>query len=280
MKKVFLLLLFIPTFVYCQPRALIMPEDCKIFDDYISYISEWRDQSKEVILEKTALFFLDTPYVAHTLEKGNTETMVINLRELDCFTFVENVIALTNTVVSGESDIDSFVKILERIRYRDGILKGFTSRLHYTSDWIFDNQQKGIMKNISLEIGGEIENKSINFMSSNRSSYDQLKDDDKALKEIVSVENEINKRGGFAYLPKENIGITAPLIPNLSVIAFTTKIKGLDTTHVGFAYKNGDKLTFIHASSLAMKVVVDSKSLDEYCQSQKNCTGIIVAKIL
>ena len=39
-------------------------------------------------------FFLGTPYVAGTLETKGAEHLVVNLREYDCVTFVENVVAL------------------------------------------------------------------------------------------------------------------------------------------------------------------------------------------
>jgi len=38
--------------------------------------------------------FLGTPYVAKTLEIGETEALVINFQGLDCTTFIENVLAL------------------------------------------------------------------------------------------------------------------------------------------------------------------------------------------
>ncbi len=39
-------------------------------------------------------FFLGTPYVVGTLETKRGEHLVVNLREFDCVTFVENVVAL------------------------------------------------------------------------------------------------------------------------------------------------------------------------------------------
>jgi hypothetical protein len=48
---------------------------------------------------------------------------------------------------------------------------------------------------------------------------------------------------------------------------------------LAFAYRLGDKLTFIHASSIEGKVVIDEKTLADYCDSQESCTGIMVVKI-
>lgn len=257
------------------------PKDTVIFEKYATYIQPFQSQPKELVLQKTAAFFLETPYVGGTLDKNDTEKLVVNLRELDCVTFVETVMALSNSVVSGNLSFDNFVEQLQKIRYRDGILNGYDSRLHYTSDWVYNNQEKNILLNISKDLCGVLETKTIDFMSSHQSAYNALKENDNMLQKIREMEKSVNTRGGFYYLPKEKISSKATEIPHMAMIAFTTSIKGLDTTHTGFAYKkkNGT-LTFIHASSAKKKVVVDEKSLSDYCKAQKSCTGIMIMKVL
>lgn len=255
-------------------------EDKEIFKQYVDCIEPFRSEPKELILQKTAEFFLEKPYVGKTLEKNDVEKLVVNLREFDCVTFVETVIALANTVVSGDLLFDNFASHLQRIRYRDGVLNGYNSRLHYTSDWMHNNREKNILLPLDKELGCILEVKTIDFMSSHRSAYKPLKNDDSMLCKIKEMEKEINLRGGFYYLPKEKIELQASQIPRMAAIAFTTSIKGLDTTHVGFSYKKNGTLTFIHASSGKKKVVVAEKSLSDYCASQKSCTGILVAVVL
>lgn len=255
-------------------------EDRQIFDRYIAYIAPWRLASTDSLLEKTALFFRDTPYVSHTLEIDNDERLVVNLRQFDCTTFVESVIALVRTARSINPDFDSFLNELQYIRYRGGNLQGYASRLHYTTDWLYDNEKKGLLKNISAGLGGILEEKTIDFMTTHRDAYKQLKSDDALLKEMELCENRVNERGGFYYLPKESIADKKDLIPHFSVIAFTTTLKGLDVTHMGFSFQDRDKLTFIHASSRQGKVVIDQKSLHDYCGGQSSCTGIIVVKCI
>lgn len=279
MKLLTICFLFVSTAVYAQPRAIVAPPDLKVFDSFVEYIQQWKDEPDNVLLEKTAIFFLDKPYVAHTLEGGEMEFLTVNLREFDCFTFVETVTALVATVKSDTPNIETFTVNLEKIRYRGGVIDGYSSRLHYTIDWLYDNEKIGYYRNISSDIGGITENKVINFMSNHRDAYKQLKTDDAMLDKIILIENEINSRGGFSYLPKQNIRMAGSMIPHMSVVAFTTSIEGLDVTHVGFAYHKNGELTFIHASSLLNKVVVDDKSLSDYCKAQKSCTGIIVAEV-
>lgn len=260
--------------------VIFQKEDLNIYGKYIEVIKSTDSRDKQDILQTTAEFFLSTPYVAATLEQGEKETLVINLRQLDCVTYIETVIALSNTVNSGDLSFLNFVSNLRKIRYRNGEVKGYASRLHYTSDWIYENQQKGVLASLDLDSSLVLEDKTINFMSAHRHAYKSIKEDDEMLDEIKSIEDNINKRGGFWYLPKGKIEENTDKIPHMAMIAFTTRIEGLDTTHTGFTYKKSDgTLGFIHASSLKKKVVIDTKKLSDYCNSQRACTGIIIMKV-
>ncbi len=272
------MLLLFPGNIISQEMATVA-KDVLLFNNYVQQITPFKAEPIEVILLKTAEFFLGTPYVASTLDKNQEEELVVNLSELDCVTYVENVLALSLAAHNNNLSMDYFKEKLTEIRYRNNEVLDYASRIHYTSDWMFENERKGLLENISKDLSGIKETKRIDFMSTHRKSYKQLKSDDVMLKKIVDIENTINERGGFYYLPKDLIAAKANDIPHMSVIGFVTTIDGLDTSHVGFAYKINGKLTFIHASSALMKVVVDLKSLSDYCFSQKNCKGIIVAKV-
>ncbi|MGI6573649.1 MAG: N-acetylmuramoyl-L-alanine amidase-like domain-containing protein [Fermentimonas sp.] len=276
-----------------EPRGILQDviytlEDKQVFNSYLSYIEPHvgvacaadEGERLELLLEKTALFFQGTPYVGHTLEVTDEEKLVVNLRELDCVTFIETVIALTNTVRSGKYDFDEFTRQLVRVRYRDGDMDGYSTRLHYTSDWLYNHEQNGLLQNISCELGGTRESKKIHFMTSHRDAYRQLKNNDTLLEEMRVLEESMGVRGGFCYLPKDKIQATSFSIPHMAILAFTTRIEGLDTTHTGFAFWRGDSLTFIHASSSRGEVVVDQNSLSDYCVAQPSCTGVIVARVL
>ena len=83
------------------------------------------------------------------------ERLVVNLREFDCFTFVENVVALAWLLKSREKSFEGFRRLLRKIRYRNGRLQGYSSRLHYFSDWIHDNQKKGIVRDVTADNRGQ-----------------------------------------------------------------------------------------------------------------------------
>ena len=92
--------------------------------------------------------FLGKPYVAHTLEINDGEQLVVNTRQLDCTTLVENVVALTCALKRGDGLYKDYLFYINKIRYRKGRNSGYVSRLHYFTEWIDDNTEKGIVRDI------------------------------------------------------------------------------------------------------------------------------------
>jgi len=234
--------------------------------------------ARQAQLIATAQFFLETPYVAHTLEINDEEQLVVNLRELDCVTLVENVIALTRTLNTGNRTMEQFKQELQFIRYRDGIIDGYPSRLHYFSDWIVNNSQNGILTDITKKIGGEPIQFNVNIMSTRPDSYKALKNRPDYVERIKQIEQEINNRT-FYFIPQDRIHEKRDKIRNGDIICFVTSMDGLDISHVGIAYHTDEKLTFIHASLTARKVFVDPNSIADYVAGISHNTGIIVLRV-
>lgn len=130
-------------------------EDYKIYHDLIETAhGNWETaESVSLLMLTIGKYFLGFPYVSNTLETESGEKLVINLRGFDCFTFVENVVVLATLIKEGIYTFDAYAALLERSRYRNGILDGYSSRLHYFSDWLADNEKKGIIKDVSREMG-------------------------------------------------------------------------------------------------------------------------------
>jgi hypothetical protein len=276
-----LLSTFVSSGVYAQTDTVYFAqEDSVVFNNYLSFMEGKADLPFDSIILETASFFLGTPYVAATLEK-EPEGLVVNLRELDCFTFVENVIALSRTIAAGEPAFEKYCDHLRLIRYRSGSITGYADRLHYTSDWLYENEQKQIIKYASGETAGRPYMFDLNFMSSHPDSYRQIKADSSLIPMIRETERQINTRTSYYYItPKYEIDTFAVNLHNGDMVGFVTSIPGLDISHVGIITRENDKLTFIHASSLAMKVIVNVESLREYVEKGKSCTGIMTARPL
>ena len=282
MKKIFLSIFFVSLF--CSSFAQMaksqtiyaQPEDRIIFSKYVVYIQDKTNLPTDQIIIETAKFFLGTPYVANTLEI-EPEGLVVNLRELDCTTFVETVYALSMTAKSQNLTFDNFCTQLRWLRYREGDINDYTDRLHYTSDWIDQNQEKGLVKSIAQSAGGDPLNLNLYIMSSNTDQYKQLKGKPDLIKKVVEKEKEINARKHY-YIPKDKIDQKADFIKSGDMVGFVTTIPGIDISHVGIIYKEGDKLTFIHASSSKKKVIINQESLSTFVKGSSRNTGIVLAR--
>ena len=252
--------------------------DRSVYDRYQCEMQAEKQLSVGERMVKSALFFLETPYVGGTLEK-EPEELVVNLREFDCSTLVENVLALSLTQQMGECSFDSFCRQLQKIRYRGEVIEDYTDRLHYMSDWIYENEQKGRVKDMTHELGGVAWPLHLSFVSTHPDSYKPLKNHPQRVKRMAQIEQQINARPHY-YIPKQSIDSCSAGIQNGDIVCFVTSIKGLDVTHVGIAYWQKGELTFIHASSVAKKVVVQKGSLRAYTEQNKSCKGILVVRPL
>lgn len=222
--------------------------------------------------------FIGTDYVAGTLDKNMSENLIINLTGLDCVTFVENCLTFARCVKQGKTSFDDYKAELKKIRYREGNIDGYASRLHYFCDWIYDNESKGIVKNISAEIGGVEYNKKIDFMSTHTKSYKQLSSSTE-LDGVKAAEEAINSRY-YYYIPTNSISKSYDLMQTGDIIATTTNIGGLDVTHTGYVYKEGGGTYFMHASSKSKQVIISTEELQEYVGGDSKKTGIMVARPL
>jgi hypothetical protein len=230
--------------------------------------------NKQERLVEIVKLFLNKPYVGGTLEKPGDESLIVNFSEFDCSTLVETSIALTNT---ENNDFKNFKQQLTKIRYRNGIIEHYGSRLHYLTDWLVENQKKG---HISLETNN-LNSKpySINtdFMSTHWNLYPRA-NSTKIKQSILSAENKL-KGNKLYYIPKDSLLGRQKIIKNGDIIAITTNKKGLDCSHQGIAIWQGNKLHLIHASSAKKQVIISPEPLQAYLNKNKSQSGIIVARI-
>ena len=219
---------------------------------------------------------LGVPYVAGTLDGNEEEQLVVLVDSLDCTTFVETVLAFCIADKRGERDYEGFKKALTQIRYRDGILNGYTSRLHYFSDWICNNEQMGFVKECTSETACSLPKELwLDFMTTHVDSYLPMKKNPELVKEMAS--HEKNWQGTVvSYIPKEKLNLPPEglKIKDGDVLALVTNIKGLDVVHVGFAFWKDNQLHLLHASSSAKKVIEDPKTQYESSKNTKAHIGV------
>jgi len=230
--------------------------------------------------------FVGATYTPGTLEVAGPERVIVNLRELDCVTFIENVLALVrfirNDGVAGLEDPVAarrqYERYLEAIRYRGGVLDGYPSRLHYFSEWLADNERRGMLRQLSRSLGGAADAEPISFMTRHTSAYRQLADGDN-LAAIRRVEAGLNASGPRWFIREASIAKAAPGIRDGDIIAATSTLAGLDVAHTGLALWQNGKLHLLHAPLVGRVVEISEVPLASRIRSIKAQDGIMVARV-
>ena len=223
------------------------------------------------------------PYVAHTLEVNDQEQLVVNTRELDCTTLVETVTALTLCVQQEKRQWADYLQMLRTLRYRQGVLNGYISRLHYFTDWILDKQQMGLVSEIQQPNPPftAVQRINVNFMSQHPEYYQALKANPSLVPVIRQQEQALTGKT-FRYIPKQEVKNTKLMrqtVKDGDIIAITCNKKGLEIAHLGFAVWQRDGLHLLNASQLHHKVVTEPMTLRQYLGKHKTHTGIRIIRI-
>lgn len=283
MKKTLLLIftiLFMASISFAQ--TVFSPKDKEICNSKftLAVTRELKNKPVNDVIAEIGKSFLGLDYEAHTLESEGSEQLIVHLTGLDCTTFLENALVFSRCIKAGKTTFEDYQNELTKVRYREGKLDGYPSRLHYFSDWIFDNAGKGIVKDITKEIGGKPYAKKVSFMTKNRDKYAQISKNDAYFKAIKATEEVINSRS-YYYIPKNEVKNIESKIENGYLIAITSGLEGMDIAHVGIAVKMDDgRIHFMHAPIVGAKVQITEKPLADYLQKNKLQTGIMVLKPL
>lgn len=222
------------------------------------------------------------PYVGHTLEPFDKERLIINLRELDCTTMVENALALSLCVRDSLYSFEAFCHILQKIRYAQGDEPAYVRRLHYFTSWIEDNTSMGFCKEIQSPNPPftAVQTIQVNYMTQHPDLYRMLKVNPGDIPGIREQEKAINGRQ-YRYIPQEQLTNTQLLrntIHDGDIIAIITTIAGLDTQHIGIAVWHDDGLHLLNASSIHHKVVEEPMTLQQYLFQHKTMPGIRIIR--
>uniref|UniRef100_A0AB33IU42 DUF1460 domain-containing protein n=1 Tax=Prevotella sp. GTC17254 TaxID=3236794 RepID=A0AB33IU42_9BACT len=232
------------------------------------------------------LFFarqlVNIPYVAKTLENNQTEKLVINLRQLDCTTYVENVLALTLCVKNKQTSFMNFCNQLQKIRYEKGDIK-YTKRHHYFTEWIISNSKLGLVRDrqTSQAPFTAIQKIRVRYMSEHPQYYPMLVKNPTWTTEIAQMEKALDGLQ-YRYIPKNTIANTALFrnsIKNGDIIAIITNKRGLDTSHIGIAVWHRDGLHMLNASQVHKKVVEEPMLLKTYMSKHPIQIGIRIIEI-
>ncbi|QXD16689.1 DUF1460 domain-containing protein [Rhodocaloribacter litoris] len=228
------------------------------------------------VMQAVGLQFAGAPYVAGLLDEPPEETLVVTLSGFDCVLLVETVLALARGIAVQDYTYEGFTRRLEEQRYRGGRMDGYCSRLHYFTEWIADNERRGLVKDLTRALGGTRLEKRLNFMSTHRESYPRLVQNDSLFEGIREMEHRLAGHV-IHYIPQHRIRTVYDRLQAGDIIATATSIEGLDVSHTGLVYDAGDgKKGFLHASTTGGVKV--SPDLQAYVENNKIQIGIVVAR--
>ena len=230
---------------------------------------------------------LGTRYKHFTLEIDNRiEAPSVNFQGMDCWTFFEISLAFARMLDEPESNWspETMLHYIELDRYRGGACTGeYLSRLHYLEDWLYDNNARGLVSDLTRQLGGVSVPHSAREMSQGWRHYRYLAANRALLGPLGRMEADVSNRPLY-QIPKSHVAKIERKLQSGDVIGIVSRDRGglYSTSHVGLALRTSDgTLHFMHASAPNNygKVVVDDR-LSAYLARYRSDSGILVARPL
>ena len=240
--------------------------------------------------ERTAAIgqmLVGTRYKHFTLEIDNRiESPSVNFNGVDCWTFFEIALGFARMLNEPESNWtpERLLYYIELDRYRGGQCTGdYLSRLHYLEDWLYDNDRRGLVEDLTRDLGGRSVPHSAREMSVGWRHYRYLAANRSLLGPLAHMEANVSSRPLY-QIPKNRVaGIESKLRSGDIIGIISRDRSGLySTAHVGLALRTNDGvLHFMHASSPSNygRVVIDEE-LSKYLSRYRSDSGILVARPL
>jgi hypothetical protein len=228
-----------------------------------------------------------TRYKHFTLEIDNRiESPSVNFQGVDCWTFFEIALGFARMLNEPESNWtpERLLHYIELDRYRGGECTGeYLSRLHYLEDWLYDNDRRGLVEDLTRSLGGSGVPHSAREMSVGWRHYRYLAANRSLLGPLGRMEANVSSRPLY-QIPKNRVAGIEPKLRSGDVIGIISRDRnGLySTAHVGLALRTKDGvLHFMHASSPGNsgRVIVDAE-LSKYLYRYRSDSGILVARPL
>ena len=228
-----------------------------------------------------------TRYKHFTLEIDNRiESPSVNFQGVDCWTFFEIALSFARMLNEPESNWtpERLLHYIEMDRYRGGECTGdYLSRLHYLEDWLYDNDRRGLVEDMTRDLGGRSVAHSAREMSAGWRHYRYLAANRSLLGPLARMEAKVSSRPLYE-IPKNKVAAIESKLRSGDIIGIISRDRGglYSTAHVGLALRTSDGvLHFMHASSTSNygRVVVDSE-LSKYLYRYRSDSGILVARPL
>ncbi|SRR6266581_6448285 len=256
-----------------------------VFDQIVkkSSTEKWNALPIGELIGRIALELKGTPYVGFTLEVSkDAEYCVVNLKGLDCVTFFEDALCMARMLKRQKSSPEDLIREVQFTRYHGGKMGDFTTRLHYTTDWFVDNEQKGVVKILTPDLpGAELFTQKVGIMSQHPENYRQLAAHSELLGEIRLAEEKINARS-LKYLPMDKLEAAEHLLQTGDIVGVSTTAEGIDIAHTGLCIKDEQGIVhFMDASSSRRNMRVTLEPQISKCLNwSSKLTGVMIARPL
>ncbi len=178
---------------------------------------------------------------------------------------------------------DDMLKEVAFTRYRGGGPVDFTTRLHYTTDWFHDNEQKKVVKLLGDLPGAEPYIVQVNAMSAHPENYRQLKAHPEMIPKLRQFEVAINSRTPLNYVPMAKLKDAESQLQTGDIVGVCGYEHGGDIPHTGLIYRDDAGVPhFMDASSLKRnyKVTIESGPISQSLNWAKYLTGAMFARPL
>jgi hypothetical protein len=247
--------------------------------------NDWRSLAIGPRTAAVGQALLGTRYKHFTLEIDNrVEAPSVNFQGMDCWTFFETSLAFARMLNEPESNWtpENLLHYIEIDRYRGGECTGeYLSRLHYLEDWLYDNDHRGLVVDLTRQLGGTSVPHSAREMTQGWRHYRYLAANRSLLGPLGRMEAQVSWRPLYE-IPKSRVPKIESKLQSGDIVGIISRDRGglYSTSHVGLALRTSDGvLHFMHASSPSNygKVVVDAR-LSSYLQRYRTDSGILVAR--
>lgn len=243
---------------------------------YHKKMSEISSGTLPELILRFAQSFQGTPYVANTLEANEVEALVCRFDGLDCTTLVDVSLAMA-IARQKEMNYQQFLDQMTNLRYADGAIDGYPSRLHYFISWKNEHEKSGLFEDITQRLGGLAYQKKINFMSTHANLYKGISSP--SILENIKTNEALINQGSYFYLPKEKVASVESKLQDGDIIGITSTVEGLDCNHQGIIKKINNRAYLVHASTTSHKVITSTVPLSTYLNSVKRHSGIMVLRL-
>ena len=217
--------------------------------------------------------YFDAPWVP------GPEVLECDLTSFQCVSFVESSLSLARCVWRGETTSGCFLHELQDTRYRNGVIDGYPSRLHYYEEWLIDNSHRGHLRTVTGALGGKPHPMVFSFMSTHPDDYPALQDAN--IRTAIAATEATLSRQVIYVLDRDQVAHAEAGMQTGDVIAITTAKAGILISHTGLISKDTQGVAhLLHASSLRKHVVLTENDLADYLSHGRDRRGVLVARPL